>query len=185
MYSGRRIVRDAGLPPDDFERFHDVIDGLRVVKQLSVADIFLANRLLFALMSVTGPRRSGISILGVSFDLGLGDRNQRMPELAYVSADRWPAGSVLPPTGPWRVVPDLVAEIVTDEETPREIEERVGEYRRAGVRLIWEILPEKRRVIVSHGDSVRWTIEGDGELLGLEVLPGFRMAAVDLFAKTR
>jgi Uma2 family endonuclease len=52
-------------------------------------------------------------------------------------------------------------------------EEKLGDYRQAGVRLVWVIYPEARTARVHRIDgSVSYLVEDD-ELCGEDVLPGF------------
>jgi Uma2 family endonuclease len=141
----------------------------------------LANELCYQLMTFDRPRKSGRFFFGLNYDLGLGDDTQRMPEISFVSYARWPKRKRLPSDDPWRMAPDLVAEIVTPSCSREQVERKVDEYRRAGVRLIWHIIPEKERVVVHRGDSRVQILSRDDSLDGIDVLPGFRVAIANLF----
>ena len=53
------------------------------------------------------------------------------------------------PTGDaWEVVPDLAVEVVSPTNTSYEVVGKVDEYFRAGVRLVWVILPGRNKVYV-------------------------------------
>jgi Uma2 family endonuclease len=62
------------------------------------------------------------------------------------------------------LVPDLVMEFVSEGEPPVEVDAKVGEWQSAGVRQVWVVPPRK----------------GDVELLGEDVIPGFRCRVGDL-----
>jgi Uma2 family endonuclease len=175
------IDQDATTPATDEDRFHDIVAGRRLVKTLNVRDIMLANRLFYELMTFEQPRRSGRFFFGLNFDLGLGDETQRMPEISFVSFERYPARKRLPSDDPWRMTPDLVAEIVTPSCSRENVERKVDEYRRTGVRLIWQIVPDKERVVVYRENSRVQILSKDGILDGGDVLSAFRMSLTNLF----
>jgi hypothetical protein len=60
---------------------------------------------------------------------------------------------------------------------------KVGEYFRAGVRLVWVVYPDQRVVFVYDSPlSARGFGDGD-DLDGGIVLPGFRLGVSDLFGE--
>src|SRR5688500_14817538 len=106
------------------------------------------------------------------------DRGLR-PDVSFIRADRLPPEEHF--DKPISVVPDLVIEVVSPNDRPGELEEKIAIYRNAGVPLIWVLWPRRRTVSVyAVGQEPRELAEGD-ELDGGEVLPGFRVAVADLF----
>ena len=45
----------------------------------------------------------------------------RRPDLAFVSAAKWPLDRLLPETGDWRIVPDLVVEVVSPNDVFQDV----------------------------------------------------------------
>ena len=81
------------------------------------------------------------------------------------------------------IPPDLAVEVVSLNDLVGEIDEKVDEYLRAGVQLVWVVRPAARAVRVFRSDrSVSWLRAVD-ELSGEDVLPGFRSKVDDLFPK--
>jgi Uma2 family endonuclease len=79
------------------------------------------------------------------------------------------------------IAPDLAVEVVSPNDLVGELDEKVEEYLRAGVQLIWIVRPAARAVQVFRGDrSERWLWAAD-ELSGEDVLPGFGCKVGDLF----
>jgi Uma2 family endonuclease len=60
-------------------------------------------------------------------------------------------------------------------------EEKVEEYLRAGVRLVWVIYPEVHAIQVIHGDGSGYRLRTGDELSGEQVVPGFRCQVASLF----
>jgi Uma2 family endonuclease len=80
-------------------------------------------------------------------------------------------------------VPDLVIEVLSKGNTPKEMARKLDEYFRAGVRLVWYVNPKKRtvRVYTARNRSVL-LLEND-TLDGGDVLPGFALSIRDWFAE--
>jgi Uma2 family endonuclease len=80
-----------------------------------------------------------------------------------------------------RIPPDLVVEVISPNDLADAVDEKVEEYLRAGVRLVWVVHPVARTVHIYRADG---SIEGrraHQELDGEDVLPGFHCPIRDLF----
>ena len=103
----------------------------------------------------------------------------RKPDVLFVRKNRIPAD--WQSQGYLRIAPDLTAEVISPHDLAYDVDEKVLEYLRAGVRLVWVINPETRTVRVHRGDgSSAWLTERD-VLDGEDVLPGYQCPIHDLF----
>lgn len=95
----------------------------------------------------------------------------RRPRASFVKKGRFP-GDILPED--WiTIVPDLAVEVVSPRDRASELDEKLVDYRVAGIPLTWVIYPESRSVMLHrHDGSVARLLEADS-LSGEEVLPGF------------
>jgi Uma2 family endonuclease len=103
----------------------------------------------------------------------------RKPDTSFIARDRLPPGPL--PTGHLTIAPDLVVEVVSPKNTYEEIEEKIAEYREAGVKLIWVIRPRTKTAMVHRLDGTVAEIPADGFLDGETVVPGFRCRLADVF----
>lgn len=114
--------------------------------------------------------------LGFVFDSSTGFRltggNVRAPDVSFVSADR--LAEI--PEGYVPVAPDLAVEILSPDDRPRYILEKVGEYLQAGVRLVWVIDPKGRKAAVYRSLTAVRELNFEDTLDGDEVVPGFQCA---------
>ena len=78
-------------------------------------------------------------------------------------------------------VPTLVAEVLSPNDRVGKVTRRIGEYLRAGVRLIWVIDPEARDVTVHRQGKVPEVFDATQELTGEDVLPDFRYRVAEFF----
>jgi Uma2 family endonuclease len=100
------------------------------------------------------------------------------PDLAYVRSGRLPAEET---PGFIRLAPDLVAEVASPSQGRRELAAKARRWSRAGVRVIWLVMPNERVVEVwRDGELVETDSVGD-ELSGEDVLPGFRLPVAQIF----
>ena len=97
--------------------------------------------------------------------------NIRSPDVSFVAAgrfpdERWPVGFA-------PLAPDLAVEVLSPNDRPEDVLEKVGEYLANGTRLVWVIDPETRTAIVYRSlTDVRAIGEADA-LDGEYVVPGF------------
>ena len=77
--------------------------------------------------------------------------------------------------------PLLAVEVLSPDNTRREVERKVGIYLGAGVALVWVVDPKPRTVSVHQPGREPRVLGGDDVLEGGEVLPGFAVALAHLF----
>jgi Uma2 family endonuclease len=82
------------------------------------------------------------------------------------------------------LVPDLVVEVLSEGNTPREMEQKLQEYFTAGVRLVWYVVPARQEVHVYTAPDQYEILTTDHHLHGGETLPGFTLPVRRLFADT-
>jgi Uma2 family endonuclease len=80
--------------------------------------------------------------------------------------------------------PDLVIEILSSSNTRRELEGKLQDYQRIGVREAWVISPQARTLEVlqlSTGGIERSGLYGLGDLVVSQVLPELRLTVDEIF----
>jgi Uma2 family endonuclease len=123
--------------------------------------------------------RHGI-VLGESGSLWILPKKMRMPDVSFISMDRFP-GRKLPQDRVYRVAPDLAVEVLSEGNTEAEMNLKLDEYFQAGVRLVWYIDPCARSARIYTGRDQEEVIDENGILDGREVLPGFQLRLGELF----
>ena len=79
-------------------------------------------------------------------------------------------------------IPDLIVEIVSPSDKPKQLNRRVDQYLRRGIPLIWMIYPDQRIVYVHRPTEFNKVLDESDELTGNGVLPEFSCRVADLFA---
>ncbi len=103
----------------------------------------------------------------------------RRPDVAFLTQGRLPIEELA--RGHVTVAPDLAVEVVSPNDYVYELNKKVQEYLRAGVRLVWVIDPENRTLLVYRADRTLAEFKPEDELTGEDVIPGFRCLVGDFF----
>jgi Uma2 family endonuclease len=86
--------------------------------------------------------------------------------------------------GYYPLAPDLAVEVVSPGDSASLIHDKVRDYLQAGTRLVWVVYPSSHTVAVHTAQGAE-TFSGDETLTGKPVLPGFSLAASEVFKKLR
>jgi Uma2 family endonuclease len=79
------------------------------------------------------------------------------------------------------VPPELVVEILSPEDRPGQVKEKIQEYLSAGVDRVWFVDSRRRSVLVYHSSGQVETLETGDILRDEEILPGFSLPLSELF----
>jgi Uma2 family endonuclease len=102
----------------------------------------------------------------------------RMPDAAYISKERLPRS---PARGWVSVAPELTVEVISPNDLFSDAEDKAKDYIRAGVDLVWVVVPNSRSVHIWRRDGSRSIVQAGEVLSGENVLPGFEMPVAELF----
>lgn len=126
------------------------------------------------------PRRLGTLLAS---DTGvLLERNPdtvREPDIAYISSEKLPIGEDVP--GYSEVVPDLVVEVVSPNDSRTEVRRKASMWLEHGVGLVWVAHPDSRTIDVYRADGSISTLTEEDTLDGSDVMTGFTCQVEDVF----
>ena len=115
---------------------------------------------------------------GTGFIIARAPDTVRAPDIAFVSQKRLPDPL---PDGYLPIAPDLAVEVVSPNDTKREVMEKVGEWLDAGVRLVWVVEFRKRTITVYRSRQQVLVLTEENILEGGDVVPGFSLPVQDVF----
>ena len=180
------VVTQAEITPDELLDMPDaanyeLVDGQLVERNMStlsclVESLVHGKVLLHTQQGSLGPVWTGTMGFACFPDR---PRHLRRPDVSFVKAERMTLE--LMETGNLPIAPDLAVEVISPNDLAHEVAEKIEEYRNAGVSLIWIIEPLLRIVDVYRKSGVNSRLREGDELLGEDVLPGFRCRVSELF----
>ena len=103
----------------------------------------------------------------------------REPDVYFVSAERLPLDDHS--DGYLEVVPELVVEIVSPNDSELDVREKIAMWLNSGVSMALEVRPATRSILVHRPDVPAVTLTGDDVLDGGDVLPGFALPLSEIF----
>lgn len=173
----RYRVEDLALFPDD-GRLRELVDG--EVVEWDVTTLFhgffvlALSRLLgnfvfdhqFGMVVSSDPL---VRIQGSEHDA-------RGPDVAFYGRARIPRDLRAAAAD---AAPDVVIEVLSPSDRAGDVERKIGDWLRAGVRLLWYVNPETGTTMVYHGSGVA-RVGPDATLDGADVVPGFSMRLRDV-----
>ena len=156
--------------PDGYE----LIDGeLREMPNVGAQSSWMVGRIFRHLDDWCAHTGGGLAITGEAGYRCFGRAAKvRKPDVSVIVCD--PRTFVIPRED-FRVVPNLVVEVVSPNETVEGLNGKVVDFRRAGTALIWVIDPSTRSATITRGDGTMAQLFEPAELSGEDVLPGFTL----------
>ncbi|MFZ1933405.1 MAG: Uma2 family endonuclease [Thermoguttaceae bacterium] len=166
---------------DHSDRICELVDGVLVEKTMGYLESMLAGAILELLRGFVRKRKLGI-VLGADGTLKILRNQVRIPDVCFISWDRFPGGR-LPKTPIPAVAPDLAVEVLSDSNTEGEMRRKLQDYFTAGVRLVWYVDPRTRTASAYTSPEHCTVFDENGVLTGGDVLPGFELPLRELFVE--
>jgi Uma2 family endonuclease len=180
MSESSRLVTAAELEkfPDD-DRRYELVDG-RIVRMSPVGYQHgrVVARLATLLERHTQSRGLGVVLAEVGFTLGSNPDTVRAPDIAFLQRGRVPSTE---PRGFWKGPPDLAIEVLSPEDRPSEVVQKIEEYMARGVSAVLIVDPDERTATVHRPLQPPATLRSNERLDLGDVVPGFRCSVRDLF----
>ena len=165
---------------------YELVDGKLVERNMGLEASEICGRIIYLIMMFLRDRKLGHVFTSEASYKCFPDAPQevRRPDVSFILAERFEGNRL--PRGHCRIPPDLAVEVVSPGDLSYEIEEKVAQYLRAGVRLVWVVHPPTRRVRIHRPESsplgnVSELTEAD-TITGEDILPGFSCPASQFFA---
>ena len=137
-------------------------------KQLYIYD------LLLDLFVEKGYKKNGILV--AEYDVMLTGIQMRRPDIAYLTKEQINLGKEGED-----VIPEFVVEIISETDKQYKIEEKLTEYFKAGVKIVWNIIPESQLIYV-YTSRKNVMICSDDDICSAEpVLTDFKIAVNKIF----
>jgi Uma2 family endonuclease len=163
------------------KRICELVDGVLVEKAVGTREAILAGLIVHLMWNYLEKDDLGV-VIPADGPLRLWLGLVRIPDVSFVSWERIPGGE-FPDEPVASLIPDLAVEVLSKGNTKQEMERKLREYFRAGVRLVWYIDPRTQTARVFTSPTKVRRIGKDDSLEGGNVLPGFVMPLRKLFTR--
>jgi Uma2 family endonuclease len=168
--------------PVEERPLYEVVNGQTVeLPSMGAYATWITLELTILLRSFVLPRSLGAIVMEMLFILDPVRDTRRRPDVAFVSAQRWPSHQPPPETGDWEVVPDLAVEVVSPNDLAEKVLAKMREYFRFGVRQVWIVYPVDKEIYIYESPTHPRVLTADDELNGGELLPGLKLPVRSLF----
>ncbi len=101
------------------------------------------------------------------------------PDVAFLRKERLPETDL--PSGFCPIVPDLVVEVVSPNETESAVREKAQEWLAGGAQVVWVVDPQRRLVEVWRAGGQVQVLSENDTLDGAPVLTGLKIPLRELF----
>jgi Uma2 family endonuclease len=162
-------------------RLCELVDGVLVEKAVGFIESVLAGAILAALREFVVARNLG-HVTGADGTMRLAPGLVRIPDAAFISWSHFPGGRLTDEPIP-SLAPDLAVEVLSQTNSPEEMQRKRQDYFRAGTTLVWIVDPRQRTVSVFTSPDEFHIVPADQTLDGGTVLPGFSLDLSQVFAE--
>lgn len=166
---------------DREDRLYELEDGVLVEKPMGWHEAILATLISGKIAAYLETHDLG-QVLGADGALRILPGKVKLPDVAFIGWHRFPKQRLGRRPVP-ALVPDLVVEVLSETNTPAEMDRKLKQYFEAGVLLVWYIDPAKRSARLFTSPSEVPELDEDGWLDGNPVLPEFRLSLRWLFER--
>jgi Uma2 family endonuclease len=169
------------MPDDGFHRYELVEGRLLVMTPAGGLHGAVGMRLGTAVSVFVDEHHLGVVVSAdTGFVLRTDPDTVRAPDFAFVSRARIPVDGI--PKAFWRCAPDLAVEVLSPTDVRREVDEKIAEYLRFGVKAVWFVELSPRRVTAYRPGQPAQVLQETDTLDGGDILPGFRYPLFRLFS---
>jgi Uma2 family endonuclease len=164
----------------DVDESYELVEGSAIKK---VSSKFFRSSLKTAIWVVLSQWCNSCGQVAIEWSVFLKRRGKDwvpVPDLLYVSHERLPADWC--EDAPCPVLPELVIEIVSPDQTFNQLAQKAMDYLSAGVDRVWVIYPPMRSLTVFFADRPPETYRGD-RLLTDDLFPTLAMTSEQFFIK--
>ncbi len=163
------------------KRLYELVDGILVEKTVGFQEAYLALLLGRLIGNFLEAQKLGFA-LGADGMARLAPGLLRIPDVSYFRWERFP-GRLIPSIAFAEFAPDLAVEVLSPSNTTKEMNRKLDDYFKTGVRLVWFIDPKKRTVEVFTAVDRSTVLQESDTLDGGDVLPGFSVPLSQLFGE--
>jgi Uma2 family endonuclease len=170
---------------DPIPKGYELIDGDLVEKpDMGAESSVTVGRLFRQLDTWCEQHKAGLAVTGEAGYRCFSHkpRQVRKPDVSVLLGD--PVQIVVPP-GDFLIVPSLVVEVVSPNETMNELTLKIEDFLATGTDLAWAVEPQLRMVFIPRADGTVTKLRDPATLSGESILPGFSIPLASFLPPVR
>lgn len=164
--------------PEHRDRRFELIEGVIVEKMPTIKHGLITAIFVAQIYNFLQLHSIGIVVVEMRIRPTDDSHNDRIPDISFIREDR--LNRPLPDRSPLLIMPDLVIEVQSPDDTPKEMLEKAQYYLANGTQMVVLVYTEKRVLEVQTATYRQILTEAD-TFDGGEVLPGFSVKVATLF----
>ena len=172
------------VPPADLERLleqvdYELVDGKMSTRPMGAKSSWIGGRIYGFLFTFLAKNPLGHLFISDCGYTCFPRNNLRKPDVSFIRLGRLEGEEI--PSGWLTIPPDLAVEVLSPGDVADDMDQKVQEYLKAGVRLVWEVHPASKTVIVHRADGTIAALKETDSLDGEDVIPGFSVPLAKIF----
>lgn len=173
------ITADELLAMGDIGRCELIYGELRMMSPAGAAHGLVTMRLGSYLMRHVEENELGIALgAETGFKVESDPDLVRAPDAAFIRKSRVPATL---PRGYWSGVPDLAVEVISPDDTKREVAEKINMWLAHGTAVVWEADPQAKTLRIHRTGQPAQELTETDTLRDEPLLPGFELVLARVF----
>ena len=168
--------------PENRERYYELIHGAIVEKAIPTDEhAFIVGLIIISLGNWAHARGLGLPGPERRFAFPNDTQNARQPDVSQILDPDVP----FVVQGPMRVLPDIIVEVMSPDDSIDDLRDKAKFYAASGVRLTWLVFPRQKIVEVYRPDKPSEMLTVHDMLEDDDLLPDFALPVADLFPVKR
>jgi Uma2 family endonuclease len=156
------------MPKDG--RKYELVDGEVVVSPAGMYHAEVVIKIVHIIATYLDEHPIG-KLYGDNVGLIFPNGNLRSPDVSFVRNEKLPGG--VSPVTFGELVPDFAVEVLSPDDRPSRVAQKIGEFLEFGVLLVWVVDPEAQTVTVYRSLSQTQQFTAKDTITAEPVLPGF------------
>jgi len=178
---GTATEEDVTLIRDSQRRIFELVDGILVEKAMGSRESEIAALLIQILGNYIQPRKLG-KVLGEAGMYRLKSGLVRIPDVSYLSKERYASVAGIKDQRIWAAVPNLVIEVLSESNSQKEMDDKLEEYFERGVEEVWYVSPVHHSIRVYYQLDESITVDATSTFTYSRLFPDLQFAIQELFA---
>jgi Uma2 family endonuclease len=159
-------------------RKYELVDGEIVVGPTGFRHATIVAKIVHMIGSFLERNPIG-EVCADNLGIKLPNGNLRSPDITFVRNEKIPTGTLADAFADF--IPDLAVEVVSPQDSPREVGQKIGEFLECGVPVVWLVDPARETVTVYRSLSQAETFTIKDTMTAEPSLPGFSCAVSRFF----